>query len=279
MRKETRTIVFDEALGIEAYRLEGIVQPFPNHFHDFFVIGIMVAGERYLCCKGREYILKRGDIVLFQPGDNHACAQSGDGPLDYHAFNIPVPVMRSLAEEITGAVNLPGFGENVIVDEELGGYLRTLHNLVMSGTAEFEKEENLLFLISLLIGRYGQAFENGAPECGSEIEEACRFMDLKCAEGIRLDEICRHVGLSKSTLLRSFTKEKGITPYRYLETVRINRAKKLLEQGVSPIEAGMQTGFSDQSHFTNQFTSYTGLSPGVYREIFLEKVKGETDGA
>ena len=91
------------------------------------------------------------------------------------------------------------------------------------------------------------------------------------SERIYLDQICRYVGLSKSTLLRAFTKSKGITPYRYLETIRINEAKSLLEKGVLPIDAAMQTGFSDQRHFTNYFSSFIGITPGIYREIFLEK--------
>ena len=99
------------------------------------------------------------------------------------------------------------------------------------------------------------------------------------SERISLDQICCYTGLSKSTLLRAFTKSKGITPYRYLETIRINKAKLLLEKGVLPIDAAMQTGFSDQSHFTNYFSRFIGLAPGVYREIFLEKDKnGEQHG-
>lgn len=38
MKKEIRTVVYDDELHIEAYRFEGIVQPFPNHFHDYYVI-------------------------------------------------------------------------------------------------------------------------------------------------------------------------------------------------------------------------------------------------
>ena len=68
-----------------------------------------------------------------------------------------------------------------------------------------------------------------------------------------------------------FTKEKGITPYRYLETIRINKAKKMLEQGVSPIETAILTGFSDQSHFTNYFNDFIGIAPGIYRNIFVQK--------
>ena len=64
---------------------------------------------------------------------------------------------------------------------------------------------------------------------------------------IYLDQICHLEGLSKSTLLRAFTKSKGVTPYSYLQNIRIGEAKKLLEQGLPPVEAALQTGFSDQS--------------------------------
>ena len=105
------------------------------------------------------------------------------------------------------------------------------------------------------------------PECREEIEKACRFMERHFAERVCLDQICHETGLGKSTLLRAFTKSKGITPYRYLETVRINEAKKLLAEGVSPLDAALRTGFSDQSHFTNYFTSFIGLTPGAYQKI------------
>ncbi|MDO5541642.1 MAG: AraC family transcriptional regulator [Eubacteriales bacterium] len=271
MKKETRTLVYDDELRIEAYRFEGIVQPFPNHFHEYYVIGFVEKGERCLSCKNQEYPLAKGNIILFNPGDNHACVQSDNGTLDYRGFNITKEVMLDLTEEVTGRRELPGFSKNVILDEEVTCYLHPLHELVMKGSSEFDKEECLLLLMSLLIQRYGQPFENCIPECCAEIEKACNFMEQNIGERIYLDQICRYAGLSKSTLLRAFTKSKGVTPYCYLENVRIGKAKKLLEQGVSPIEAAMQTGFSDQSHFTNYFNRFIGLSPGLYRDIFLEK--------
>lgn len=271
MKRETRTVVFDDELRIEAYRFEGIMQPFPNHFHEYYVIGFIEDGQRVLSCRNQEYSLKKGNILLFNPGDNHACVQSDDGTLDYRGFNITKEVMLDLAEEVTGRRKLPGFSKNVIFDEEVTCCLHPLHELVMKGSCEFGKEENLLLLISLLIQRYGQSFESCIPECREEIEKACDFMEQHFADRIYLDQICRYAGLSKSTLLRAFTKSKGITPYSYLENIRIGKAKKLLEQGIPPIEAAMQTGFSDQSHFTNYFNRFIGLAPGLYRDIFLEK--------
>lgn len=279
MRKELRTVVYDDDLQIEAYRFEGIVQPFPNHFHEHYVIGFVEGGQRALSCKNQTYSIECGNVVLFNPGDTHACVQSDAGTFDYRGFNISKSVMLDLAEEVTGRRALPGFSKNVIYDEEITCYLRPLHEMVMCGLSDFGKEENLLFLISALIQKYGQPFESCIPECPQEIEKACECMRRHFSERISLDRICRYAGLSKSTLLRAFTKAKGVTPYRYLETIRINEAKLLLEKGVLPIEAALQTGFSDQSHFTNYFSSFIGLAPGVYREIFLEKNKdGEPHG-
>ena len=271
MKKETRTVVYDDGLRLEAYHFEGIVQPFPNHFHEHYVIGFVEDGTRRLSCRNREYSIEKGSIVLFNPGDSHACVQSDDGTFDYRGFNIAKEVMLDLAEEVSGKRQLPGFSENIIYDDEAAFYLRRLHEMVMKGNDDFGKEEILLLLISLLIQNYGQPFENCIPECSREIEKACEYMEQHFTERIYLDQICRYAGLSKSTLLRAFTKSKGITPYRYLETIRINEAKKLLAEEVPPVEVAIRTGFSDQSHFTNYFNQFIGLAPGIYREIFSEK--------
>lgn len=271
MRKEIKTVVYDDDLRLEACRFEGIVQPFPNHFHEYYVIGFVESGERCLSCRNQEYAIVGGDVVLFNPGDNHACVQTDGGTLDYRSLNITKGTMLDFVGEITGKRALPGFSQTVIRDEEISCYLRPLHELIMNGSVEFCKEENLLLLLSSLVRRYGQPFEECVPERREEIEKACAFMEQHYTERISLDRICRCANLSKSTLLRAFAKSKGVTPYRYLENIRIGAAKRLLEQGVAPVEAAMRTGFSDQSHFTNYFNSFIGLAPGAYREIFLRK--------
>ena len=108
---------------------------------------------------------------------------------------------------------------------------------------------------------------------GSVVEQACSFLEQHYAEHISLDQLCRRTGVSKSTLLRAFSKGKGISPYGYLETVRIGAAKKLLEQGLPPVEVALRTGFSDQSHLTNSFSRFLGVAPGAYRDIFLKDLK------
>ena len=57
--QEQRHIYYDQDLKIEAYNLSGIVQKFPNHFHEYYVIGFMEDGERILSCKNQEYTITR----------------------------------------------------------------------------------------------------------------------------------------------------------------------------------------------------------------------------
>lgn len=271
MKKEIRRVCYDEELDIEAYSFEGIIQPFPNHFHDHYVIGLIEKGGRFLYCKNCEYIVGKDGILLFNPNDNHGCTQNDGGTLNYIGLNIPKNTMMNLTGEIIGERQLICFSQNVIYNNELKYYIQQLHQMIMEESKEFEKEEILIFLVSALIEQYGQPFKDNIPECRKEIDLACDFMEQHFHEHISLKQLCKCSNLSKSTLLRAFTKSKGVTPYRYLQTIRINKAKEFLEKGIPPVEAAQLTGFSDQSHFTNFFNMFIGISPAAYRSIFLGK--------
>lgn len=271
MKREIRTVVFDEELHIEAYRFEGFVRPFPSHFHEYYVIGYIESGQRTLSCNDQECAIRPGHILVFNPGDSHACVQSDGGTLDYRGFNISKEVILGLMEALDSQQELPVFSPNVIFDSETASCLRTLHDLVLSGSRGPGKEEQLLLLGTLLVQKYVQPLLRPVPRYEKEVRRVCTFIEENHGEHICLDQLCRCAGLSRSTLLRAFTRSKGVTPYRYLENIRVGRAKKLLEQGVSPAEAALQTGFSDQSHFTNYFDRFIGLSPGAYRTMFEKR--------
>lgn len=65
MKREIRDIRYDTALQIEAHLFHGKIQPFPNHFHDYYVIGIVEEGNRRLICRGCRYEIEKGDILFF----------------------------------------------------------------------------------------------------------------------------------------------------------------------------------------------------------------------
>jgi AraC-like DNA-binding protein len=247
------------------------MQKFPNHFHDYYVIGFIESGERCLSCKNREYTIEPGDLLLFNPRDNHTCEQTDGRTLDYRCINVPPETMSKAAFEITGKEYLPYFAPPVVFHSELVPLLRELHMIIMEEERGFRKEEIFFFLLEQLIKEFSEeGIEPSLAEENRETRIICNFLEENYMKNITLDELSELTGLSKYYLLRSFTKQKGISPYRYLETIRIDRAKKLLEQGVLPIEAALQTGFADQSHFSNFFKKFIGLTPKQYMNIFID---------
>ena len=271
MEKEVRTVNFDAELMIEAYHFQGIMQKFPNHFHEYYVIGFIENGQRYLSCKNKEYTIAPGDLLLFNPRDNHTCEQIDGKALDYRCINIQPEIMSKAVFEITGREYLPCFTSQVVFHSELVPLLKELHLMIMQEEKDFRKEEIFFFLLEQLIEEYtDQNMPSPKSEQSMEAKAICEFLEQNYMKNITLDDLSNLTGLSKYYLLRSFTKQKGISPYSYLETIRIDKAKRLLEQGVLPIDVALRTGFTDQSHFSNFFKKFIGLTPRQYMIIFKD---------
>ena len=187
MKKEIRTVRYDKRLKIEAYHFQGITKPFPNHFHEYYVIGFIETGQRILSCKGIEYVIKPGDILLFNPGDNHACAQNDEGVLNYRGINISKEVMFELTKEIAEEQEMPVFSNSVIHDDEAAEYFYILHKMLMNGAENLNKEEVLFLLISFLVQNHTHPLKKHILEYKYEIEKACEFIEKYYAEHICLD--------------------------------------------------------------------------------------------
>ncbi|MFD0618731.1 AraC family ligand binding domain-containing protein [Paenibacillus sp. GCM10027629] len=272
MSHELREIRFDADLRVEAYRFEGIMQNFPNHFHDYYVIGFIEQGKRHVICNNEEFIVNSGDVVIFNPHDPHACAQIDGRSLDYRSLNIQPEVMRQYVMEITGMARFPRFTKVVLYHSELADSLRDLHRMICDEQPDFKKEELMMLLIEQLLIDYSDVETLGPDrELSAEIIAMSDYIDANYMRNIKLDHFSQLTGLSKYHLVRSFTREKGISPYSYLETTRIINAKRLLESGASPSEVAFLCGFSDQSHFTKFFKKLIGLTPKQYMRVFVSE--------
>ena len=82
-----------------------------------------------------------------------------------------------------------------------------------------------------------------------------------------LEEISKKVNLNQSYLSRSFKKEYGLSPRSYLLNTRVNRSKKLLEQGLNISQIALELGFCDQSHFYKAFKNTFAITPNEYKNI------------
>lgn len=269
--QEQRHVYYDQDLRIEAYNLSGIVQKFPNHFHDYYVIGFVEGGKRHLWCKGEEYDLTEGDLILFNPRDNHFCAPINGDILDYRAVNINPDVMIRAVKEITGREFTPYFTKNVIYQSDIAQSIGELYDAILMNEPKMKKEEAFFFLLQQVLQECAEPYEEtGIPAKDQQIKGLCGYMEEHFSENITLDDLLSRTNFGKSYLLRSFTKQVGVSPYRYLQTIRIERAKKFLEQGIAPVDVAVMAGFTDQSHFTHFFKDFIGLTPKQYQKIFTD---------
>lgn len=276
--QEQRHVYYDRDLDIEAYNLSGIVQKFPNHFHEYYVIGFIEGGKRHLWCKGKEYDTSAGELILFNPRDNHYCAPVNGELLDYRAVNIKPEVMSRAVKEITGEAYMPYFTENVVYKSDIAQSVQDLYRAVLNDAPLLEKEENLFFLLDQILREYASDFESAdVLRPNRQIQSLCQYMEEHFAENVTLDELLSMTDFGKSYLLRSFTRQTGVSPYRYLQTIRLDKAKRFLEEGIAPIDAAGMAGFSDQSHFTHFFKEFIGLTPKQYQRIFQDKEKDSNE--
>lgn len=84
---------------------------------------------------------------------------------------------------------------------------------------------------------------------------------------INVPVLAEKAGMSERTFYRNFTREIGETPARYLERVRMERAKALLETGQSIARIAEEVGYRSQSGFRTVFENCFGVSPSVYAAL------------
>ena len=104
------------------------------------------------------------------------------------------------------------------------------------------------------------------------------YVKANYAQKITLDDIARHVFLSRSYLSSIFKEETGDSLFAYINKVRISKSKMLLldsavnlvdvlrQKGIRLTDIAQLVGFEDQSYFTKVFKKATGISPKKYRD-------------
>ena len=84
-----------------------------------------------------------------------------------------------------------------------------------------------------------------------------------------IDEVAESIGFSPRHFKRRFKSATGETPIAYLQRLRIENAKRLLERTLDSInEITRRVGYEDINSFRRLFFKHTGLSPKRYRNKF-----------
>jgi AraC-like DNA-binding protein len=99
----------------------------------------------------------------------------------------------------------------------------------------------------------------------AHLRRARDLMDREYAEPLDVPAMARAALMSPSHFARKFRDAYGETPYTYLMTRRIERAKALLRQGMSVTETCLAVGCTSLGSFSARFTEVVGETPSGYR--------------
>lgn len=110
------------------------------------------------------------------------------------------------------------------------------------------------------------------------VATAQRYMEDHLDDGLRLGDLAIHLAISERTLTRRFKQAMNMAPLEYLQTLRIEMAKTLLEEGRLTVDAICQrVGYVDISAFRVLFKRMAGCSPREYQQGFSRRIAGVGD--
>ena len=101
----------------------------------------------------------------------------------------------------------------------------------------------------------------------SRLRRLNEFIEAHLHENISIEQMAHVVGLGVWTFTKHFKTSTGRAPHEFVMDCRVDRARRLLAQGVLAIkEVAAHAGFSDQAHMTRVFRARLGTTPARLRK-------------
>lgn len=102
----------------------------------------------------------------------------------------------------------------------------------------------------------------------SALQEVQRYIAANPAEDHSVAKLAERLDLSERHFARLFHSEVGVTPAVWVEQVRIEAARRLLESNTTPKQVAAECGFGDVDTFRRAFVRQVGVTPSNYQKTF-----------
>lgn len=246
-------------------RLDGVVEvlhahmsghAYPMHAHDSWTLLIVDDGAvRYDLDKHERGAF--GDLVtLLPPHVPHNGASATPGGFHKRVFYLAAD---RLPDGLIGAsVDHPAFA-----DPSLRTRIAELHRIIRQPGEDLEAESHLAEITERLRAGLGH------PALPDRLDRtpAYRLRDLleeHVVPGLSLDQAARVLHFHPAYLVRSFSREFGMSPHRYLVSRRVDLARRLILAGEPLWSVAVGSGFYDQPHLVRHFKRILGVSPKMF---------------
>jgi len=229
---------------------------YPTHVHAQWAVLLVDSG-------GIDYTLDRtrqqavaGRLTVLPPHVCHDGRSASPGGFDKRVIYLDG---RWLPERLTGAaVRAPS-----ITDPALTRQVAALHATLSAAGDALEAESRLALVAERITAHLDR---RAAPREVRDAGLARRVRDrLDTDDPPLLTDLARELGTHPSRLVRAFRREYGLPPHRFVVSRRLDRARRLLLDGIPIADVAVATGFHDQSHLTRHFRALLGTTPGAFR--------------
>lgn len=259
---------------------------YPGERHDFWELVYVDRGEIIASVEWAPgpQVLRQGDVLLYRPGEFHSFYGNGITAhnLMVISFSCRSPAMEHFMEHPFAHLDAALARHlNKILQEAKRAFSVPLgeastRELLRAQGAPFGGEQMICMRLSMLLIeliRQGQGAQNQAPG-PAETEEklsdhyvsrAIGYLRGHLASPVQLEDVCRHVNISRSQLQKVFRRKTGNTVMHYLAVLRMEEAKYRIRcRDVTFTELSQELGYKNVHHFSRQFHSIVGMSPSEY---------------
>jgi len=245
----------------------GRIQRLEYHLH------FIISGKGTLEYNGQVYHLQRGDVFAIPPGATDYKYYADLKDPWYYAWVAFNGTKARHYMMLSGIRNTHIIRPSYIEPEN---YTKLIHQILEARHITLPNELTrlgyLFEIISLLMETNKSASQVAPDEYPAElyVERALQFIENQYQNNINVNDIVEHVGINRSYFSIVFKQQMQISPIKYLQEFRINRAKYLLEStGLCLYEIALQVGYKDAFILSKIFKKSTKLSPSQYRNHIL----------
>lgn len=239
--------------------------PYAEHVHSAFSLGLILQGKTLFTLGGAKYLAEEGDIALIAPGCAHSCNPVG-GPRGYYMLLIDAAWLRErMGEELLLCSPLI---KDVALSSKAGAVMEAI-------LTDQKNAANMLTELLLELRARHTHVDKGIETHPHQWPDLNDGGDATHANGVPLSvtALARAAGMRRESFSRAVRRTTGLPPRRHLQCLQLEKARSLLRQGKSIIEAALAAGYTDQSHFHRVFLKFCAVTPGRYKRGMSQSYK------
>ncbi|MEG1687074.1 MAG: AraC family transcriptional regulator [Angelakisella sp.] len=252
------------------YQQCGSNEPWGPGLRDHYLIHHVVSGRGSYSIFGKTYGIAAGDTFLAYPDTTIAYYPDPTDPWEYYWVGFNGSDARLLLRQTDFSA------QNPVISTDFGDEVRQLLlDIYQSRGSQPHEQMRMaggLYLFLAYLMEHSQSGGTRDSEAASGyLHYAVDFISGNYSRNISVEDIAQSAGISRSGLYRTFMKNLGISPVRYLTQFRIRQACTLLRRSDLSVEAvACSVGFYDALYFSRVFKAQMGSSPRKYsREELL----------